>query len=94
MAGNETVLDTGTNELLCSLADGVATLTLNRPEAKNALSAPMQQGFQKMMKECSENPAVRVILITASGNAFCAGGDVRTWASAVHRSRRNSVSRK
>lgn len=77
MAGNETVLDSGTSELLCTLADGVATLTLNRPEAKNALSAPMQQGFQKMMKECSENPAVRVILITAAGNAFCAGGDVK-----------------
>ena len=42
-----TTIDTGTTELLCSIADGVATLTFNRPEAKNALSAPMSQGLIK-----------------------------------------------
>jgi 2-(1,2-epoxy-1,2-dihydrophenyl)acetyl-CoA isomerase len=70
-------IDTGTTDLLCSIADGVATLTFNRPEAKNALSNPMSQGLIKMLKHCNEDAAVRVILLTGAGGAFCAGGDVK-----------------
>jgi enoyl-CoA hydratase/carnithine racemase len=70
-------IDTGTPELLCSIADGVATITFNRPEAKNALSAPMSQALQKMLKQCNADPSVRVILLTGAGGAFCAGGDVK-----------------
>jgi enoyl-CoA hydratase/carnithine racemase len=70
-------IDTGTTDLLCSVADGVATLTFNRPEAKNALSNPMSQGLIKMLKHCNEDPSIRVILLTGAGGAFCAGGDVK-----------------
>ena len=70
-------IETGTTELLCSIADGVATITFNRPEAKNALSTPMSQALQRMLRERSEDASVRCILITGAGGAFCAGGDVK-----------------
>jgi len=73
----EKTIDTGTTDLLCTISEGVATITLNRPEAKNALSTPMSQAFQKMLKERNEDPATRAILITGAGGAFCAGGDVK-----------------
>lgn len=73
----EKTIDTGTTDLLCSVTDGVATLTFNRPEAKNALSAPMSQGFIKTLKHCNEDASIRVILLTGAGGAFCAGGDVK-----------------
>lgn len=77
MSANETVIDTGTTDLLCSVSSGVATITLNRPQAKNALSAPMSAALQTQLKERNADPAVRVIVLTGAGNAFCAGGDVK-----------------
>jgi enoyl-CoA hydratase/carnithine racemase len=77
MSVNETIVDTGTSELLCSIAAGVATITLNRPEAKNALSPPMSQALQAMLAKCDADHSVRAILLTGAGNAFCAGGDVK-----------------
>jgi enoyl-CoA hydratase/carnithine racemase len=70
-------IDTGTTDLLCDITDGVATLTFNRPDAKNALSNPMSQGLIQMLKRCNEDSAVRAILLTGAGGAFCAGGDVK-----------------
>lgn len=77
MSASETVVDTGTTDLLCSISSGVATLTLNRPDAKNALSASMSQALQAALARCDAEHAVRVILLTGAGNAFCAGGDVK-----------------
>jgi enoyl-CoA hydratase/carnithine racemase len=70
-------VDTGTPDLTCTIADGVATLTLNRPQAKNALSAPMSQALIEQLKKCDADKNVRVVLITGAGGAFCAGGDVK-----------------
>ena len=77
MNANECVVDTGTGDLLCTIGSGVATLTLNRPEAKNALSAAMSQALQAALARCEADASVRVILLTGAGNAFCAGGDVK-----------------
>jgi enoyl-CoA hydratase/carnithine racemase len=77
MSASETAIETGTNGLLCSISSGVATITLNRPEAKNALSAPMSQGLQAALASCETDHNVRAILLTGAGNAFCAGGDVK-----------------
>jgi enoyl-CoA hydratase/carnithine racemase len=74
---SETIVDTGTNELLCVIRDRVAIITLNRPEAKNALSDHLTPALRKMIRTCGENPDVGVLLITGAGNAFCAGGDVK-----------------
>ena len=74
---SETRIDTGTNELLCGIRDRVAIITLNRPEAKNAMSDHLTPALRNMIKTCGENPDVGALLITGAGNAFCAGGDVK-----------------
>jgi 2-(1,2-epoxy-1,2-dihydrophenyl)acetyl-CoA isomerase len=76
-----TTIDTGTTDLLASLEDGVLTLTMNRPEARNALSRPMLQAMQKQLVEAEFDPAVRCIVLTGSNGAFCAGGDVKGMAA-------------
>src|SRR5215471_12032249 len=70
-------IDTGTDELLCGISDKVAIITLNRPEARNALSDHLTPALRRMIKQCGEDDRVGSILITGSGNAFCAGGDVK-----------------
>lgn len=70
-------IDTGTGQLLCSVRDGVAVITLNRPEAHNALSDQLTPALRRMIKERSADPAVGALLITGAGSAFCASGDVK-----------------
>ncbi|MEI9926205.1 MAG: enoyl-CoA hydratase-related protein [Bradyrhizobium sp.] len=74
---SETIIDTGTNELLCVIRDRVAIITLNRPEARNALSDRLTPALRTMIRTCGENPEVGALLITGAGAAFCAGGDVK-----------------
>lgn len=73
----ERKVETGTSQLLCTIRDGVAILTLNRPEARNALSAEMSPALRRMIAQCGADEAVRALLITGAGSAFCAGGDVK-----------------
>lgn len=70
-------IDTGTGQLLCEVKDGVATITLNRPEARNALSDGIRQGLIRQIAERGADPDVGALLITGAGTAFCAGGDVK-----------------
>jgi enoyl-CoA hydratase/carnithine racemase len=74
---DEKIIDTGTNELLCTVRDRVAIITLNRPEARNALSDHLTPALRSMIRTCGEDPNVGVLLITGAGTAFCAGGDVK-----------------
>jgi enoyl-CoA hydratase/carnithine racemase len=71
-----TALNTGTNELLCELDGHVATITLNRPEQRNALSDSLTPALRQTLLELDADPRVRCIVITGAGTAFCAGGDV------------------
>jgi enoyl-CoA hydratase/carnithine racemase len=73
----EITIDTGTNELLCLIRDRVAIITLNRPEARNAMSDNLTPALRNMIKTCGENPEVGALLITGAGTAFCAGGNVK-----------------
>jgi len=73
----EITIDTGTDELLCVIRDRVAIITLNRPEARNALSDNLSPALRAMIKTCGENPEVGVLLLTGAGSAFCAGGNVK-----------------
>ena len=57
--------------------DGVALLTLNRPEALNSLGEDMLPRLASTLAECADDPEVRCIAITGAGRAFCAGGDVK-----------------
>ena len=70
-------IDTGTTELLCDVNDGVALITLNRPEARNALSDNLTPALRAQIRERDDDPEVGAILITGAGTAFCSGGDVK-----------------
>ncbi len=69
-------LDTGTDELLCRISDHVATITLNRPEKRNALGEAMRPALREALLATEADPEVRVLVLTGAGEAFCAGGDV------------------
>lgn len=60
--------------------DGVATLTMNRPDAKNALSADMRSAFAETVPALAADAGVRALVLTGAGGAFCAGGDLRAMA--------------
>ena len=74
-------MDTGTEDLLAELNQGVLTLTLNRPEARNAMSGEMTAALARTLAEAELNPEVRCIVLTGAGKGFCAGGDVKGMAS-------------
>ena len=71
------VIDTGTDHLLANLTGGILTLTFNRPEARNALSSELLQALGSQLADGEINPEVRCVVITGTGAAFCAGGDVK-----------------
>jgi 2-(1,2-epoxy-1,2-dihydrophenyl)acetyl-CoA isomerase len=72
-----------TDHLLESIEDGVATLTMNRPEARNAMSGEMMGALKAAVDRVAIDPAVRCVVLTGSGGAFCAGGDVKGQARAA-----------
>ena len=74
-------IDTGTEDLLATLDDGVAVITLNRPEARNAMSGEMNAALQKCLADFELDPAVKCLVLTGAGKGFCAGGDVKGMAS-------------
>ena len=80
-------VDTGTDQLLARIDDGVATITFNRPEKRNALSDQLTPALRETLLRFDEEPAVRVVVLTGAGTAFCAGGDV----SGMGSGRRSSV---
>ncbi|MCY4013521.1 MAG: enoyl-CoA hydratase [Gammaproteobacteria bacterium] len=69
-------VDTGTEQLLAVIDDGVATITFNRPRKRNALSDELTPALRESLLRFDENPEVRVVVLTGAGTAFCAGGDV------------------
>ena len=71
-----TTIDTGTNELLCDLEDGVATVTLNKPKKRNALGDILTPALRAILLELEADGRCGAILLTGAGRAFCAGGDV------------------
>ena len=72
-----TEIDTGTQDLLATLEVGVAILTLNRPQARNAMSGEMNAALQSTLAEFEVNPEVKVVVLTGAGKGFCAGGDAK-----------------
>ncbi len=65
------------SDLLLHVADGVATLTLNRPEARNALSTEMKALLTDAAQRVADDASIRAVVLTGAGGVFCAGGDLR-----------------
>ena len=72
---------TGTDDLLADLNEGVLTLTMNRPQARNAMSRAMVAALAEQLGKAELDPEVRCIVLTGAGKGFCAGGDVKGMAA-------------
>jgi 2-(1,2-epoxy-1,2-dihydrophenyl)acetyl-CoA isomerase len=69
-----------TDSVLRHTEGAVATITINRPEARNALTAPAKVALLQALREASADPAVRAVVLTGAGQAFCSGQDLREHA--------------
>jgi 2-(1,2-epoxy-1,2-dihydrophenyl)acetyl-CoA isomerase len=66
-----------TDPVLLDLTDGVATITLNRPEAMNSLDIATKQALLDAVRQVADDPAARCVVLTGSGRAFCVGQDLK-----------------
>jgi 2-(1,2-epoxy-1,2-dihydrophenyl)acetyl-CoA isomerase len=89
---------TGTSDLLSVLEKGVLTLTLNRPDARNAMSEAMMEALAAQLAWAELDPRVKCVVLTGAGKGFCSGGDVKAMSNrgsggsideAIHRQRVN-----
>lgn len=69
-----------TDQVLCAVAGGVATITLNRPDKRNALNRAILEGLTSSLARLEDDADVRVIVVRGAGPAFCAGMDLREMA--------------
>jgi len=67
--------------VLTEIEAGVMTITLNRPEAKNAVNLAMAQGIAAAMDELDQNDEIRVAILTGGGGTFCSGMDLKAFVS-------------
>ena len=84
-------IDTGTDELLASLDRRVATVTLNRPAKRNALSDRLTPALRQVLLYLEQRPDVGCVVITGADTAFCAGGDVSGMGEGSHSASRNQA---
>jgi 2-(1,2-epoxy-1,2-dihydrophenyl)acetyl-CoA isomerase len=69
-----------TNPVLLDVTDGVARITLNRPERGNALNQPMADALLDAALHAANDPEIRCVVLTGAGKMFCVGGDVGDFA--------------
>ncbi len=69
-----------TTDLLETIEGGIATLTMSRPEARNAFTRPMLAAMSEALQRLALDPAIRLVVLTGAGSAFCSGGDVKSFA--------------
>ena len=77
-----TALDTGTEDLRAEIDGGVAVITMNRPDRRNAFSHAMVSALGAVLARAETDEAVGCVVLTGAGGAFCAGGDVKSMAAA------------
>ena len=65
-----------TSSVLTFVQDGIGTITLNRPEARNALSKDMRPALAAAVTQMRDDPQVYAVVLTGAGGAFCSGGDI------------------
>ncbi len=82
-----TSIDTGTDDLLVELHDdGVAVATLNRPDTRNAFSGAMGEALGALYRRADTDDAIRVVVVTGTPPAFCAGADFTSGSAVFERS--------
>ena len=69
------------DEILVSVENGIMEVTLNRPQAKNAINKALAEGLAAAMVELDSNPDIRVAILTGAGGTFCSGMDLKAFVS-------------
>ena len=69
-------MTTETQEVLYTVQGSIATLTLNRPEKRNALNAAMIEQVKSSLRNANDDASIKAIIITGAGNDFCSGADL------------------
>lgn len=77
-----------------TVADGVATIALNRPEVYNALNDELTFELQDTFKQAAKDDSIRVVVLTGEGKAFCSGQDLKSAAGQPNRSFRDSLTKR
>src|SRR6266571_3396630 len=80
-----TAIDTGTEDLRAEIDSGVAVITMNRPDRRNAFSQAMVSALGAVLARVETDEAVGCVVLTGAGGAFCAGGDVKSMAAPADR---------
>ena len=78
-------LETGTRQLLSHIHGKIGIITLNRPESKNALSDKLTPALRKQIANLNLDDRVNSLIITGAGDAFCAGGDIKSMNSSSNK---------
>lgn len=68
-------------EVLVDVTDGIMTITLNRPRAKNAVNLAVAKGVAAALEELDSNDAINVAILTGAGGTFCAGMDLKAFVT-------------
>jgi 2-(1,2-epoxy-1,2-dihydrophenyl)acetyl-CoA isomerase len=76
-----TALETGTEDLRAEIDGGIAVITMNRPDRRNAFSPAMVSALGTVLAQVETDEAVGCVVLTGAGGAFCAGGDVKSMAT-------------
>ncbi|MEX2983453.1 enoyl-CoA hydratase/isomerase family protein [Streptomyces sp. C36] len=77
--------------VLYEVTDGLATITLNRPDAMNALNTETKVALRDVLRQAADDPAVRAVLLTATGRAFCVGQDLKEHVASLAADRENGT---
>jgi len=72
-------------DIIYKCENGIATMTLNRPDKMNAFSPGMRDSMYRVVENVSQDKTVRVLIITGTGRAFCSGADVKSLAESSNR---------
>src|SRR5262245_42166811 len=75
---------TGVSPVLLEVADGVATITFNRPDAMNSLDVATKEALLATVRQVADDPAVRCVVLTGNGRAFCVGQDLKEHVEILH----------
>lgn len=70
---------TAAHEVLFAFENGIATITINRPEARNSINQAVSEGIAAALREVERNAAIRVAILTGAGGNFCAGMDLKAF---------------
>ncbi|MFB6819182.1 enoyl-CoA hydratase/isomerase family protein [Streptomyces sp. NPDC056347] len=75
------------DSVLCEVSDGLATITINRPDAMNAMNTAAKVALRDALESVAADTAVRAVLLTATGRAFCVGQDLKEHVATLESTR-------